>query len=284
MNTLYICFHDHGNPSTQDRVISPWNVVKSWCEYAIRCRGWTVHRQRVIFHWYLVASRNKIGTCFTKWSSHWFSCCNDYFSSCSLTIGRDRTLFIAITTSWLEFPVIQCSYGFFQILLFSFSVLIACVSVRLRVQQLEIKPPHFAVFDHLHHFAWVESQAIPSKVLNVIVPSSSRSSNWSSPVCLASKACLGSLSWGILLTWPNHLSWDRSIRRSNGSMLRDFRISELRTLINSVTPSIRRKKPHFGRLPLWSHSYGHYLWFMTISENEEKNCFENWGLCFFWRC
>ena len=164
------------------------------------------------------------------------------------------------------------------------SVLIARVLVRAAGQQLKIKPLHFAVFDHPHHFACVESQAIPSKVLNVIVPSSSRSSNWSSPVCLASKACLGSLSWGILLTWPNHLSWDLSIRRSNGSTLRDFRISELRTLINSVTPSIRRKKTHFGRLPLWSHAYGHYPWFMTISENEEKNCFENWGLCFFWRC
>ena len=61
------------------------------------------------------------------------------------------------------------------------------------------------------------------------------------PFALASKACLGSLSWGILLTWPNHLSWDLSIRRSNVSMLRDFRIPELRTLLNSVTPSILRK-------------------------------------------
>jgi len=26
-----------------------------------------------------------------------------------------------------------------------------------------------------------------------------------SPFTFASKACLGSLSWGILLTWPNHL-------------------------------------------------------------------------------
>ena len=54
---------------------------------------------------------------------------------------------------------------------------------------------------------------------------------------MESKVCLGSPSWGILLTWPSHLNQDLSIRRSNGSMLRDFRISELRTLLNSVTSS-----------------------------------------------
>ena len=37
----------------------------------------------------------------------------------------------------------------------------------------------FAVFHHLPHFAWAKSQAIPSKILNVIGPSSSRSSDWS---------------------------------------------------------------------------------------------------------
>ena len=40
----------------------------------------------------------------------------------------------------------------------------------LRGQQLEIEPPHFTVFHHLHHFAWVKSQAVPSKILNVIGP------------------------------------------------------------------------------------------------------------------
>ena len=66
-------------------------------------------------------------------------------------------------------------------------------------QHLEIKPTHFTVFHHLHHFAGVKSQAIPSKTLNVIGPSSSRSSNWSFPIRLASKACLRSLSRGICL-------------------------------------------------------------------------------------
>ena len=41
-------------------------------------------------------------------------------------------------------------------------------------------------------------------------------------------------------------------------MLRDFVSSELRALLNSVTPLILRKKTHFGRLHLRSHSFGHY--------------------------
>ena len=31
-------------------------------------------------------------------------------------------------------------------------------------QKLELKPPHFTVFHHLHDFAWVQSQAIPFKI------------------------------------------------------------------------------------------------------------------------
>ena len=55
------------------------------------------------------------------------------------------------------------------------------------------------VFHHLQHFAWAKCQAIPSKILNVIGSSSSRSSNWSSPICFGKyKACLGSLSGGIV--------------------------------------------------------------------------------------
>ena len=36
-------------------------------------------------------------------------------------------------------------------------------------QQLETKPPHFTVFNHLYCFAWVKSQVIPPKILNVIL-------------------------------------------------------------------------------------------------------------------
>ena len=93
-----------------------------------------------------------------------------------------------------------------------------------------------------------------------------------------------SFSWGILLIWPTHLSWDFSIQRiSNGPTSRDFQISELRTWLYRVTLSILCKKTHFGRLPLRSHSFGHYIWFIniTISENEDKNCFDNWEHCLF---
>ena len=65
-------------------------------------------------------------------------------------------------------------------------------------------------------------------------------------------------------------------------MLRDFRISELRALLNSVTPSILRKNLISDTSTnLWSHSFGHFSRFMTIDENGDKNCFENWKLCLF---
>ena len=76
------------------------------------------------------------------------------------------------------------------------------------------------------------SQAIPSKILNVIAPFIVV--NLDCPIslfqfALASKSFSGSLSYSILLAWPIHLSCSLSIRKSTGSMLRDFRISELRT-------------------------------------------------------
>ena len=58
---------------------------------------------------------------------------------------------------------------------FSRSVCRGQLTWLVRGQQLKIKPPHFTAFHHLHHFAWVKSQAIPSKILNVIAPCSSRS-------------------------------------------------------------------------------------------------------------
>ena len=77
----------------------------------------------------------------------------------------------------------------------------------LRGQQLEIKPPHLKVFHHLHHFAWVKSQAIPSKILNVIGPSSFRSSNWSSPICFGKQSLFGEsfLRHSAYMTKPSKL-------------------------------------------------------------------------------
>ena len=73
---------------------------------------------------------------------------------------------------------------------------LSAFSKELWGQLLEIKPPHFTVFHHLHHFALVKFQAIPSKFLNIIGPSSFRSFNcffFFLPCALASKACFKSL-------------------------------------------------------------------------------------------
>ena len=86
----------------------------------------------------------------------------------------------------------------------------------------------------------LKSHASTSKILDVILVHLVLVRQ-TGPFVLACKACLRSLSWGILLTWPNHLNWDLSIQRSNGSTLKDFQISKLRTLSNSATPSILYK-------------------------------------------
>ena len=53
-------------------------------------------------------------------------------------------------------------------LLTSCSFVIACFSVGVAGQQLEIKLPHFTVFHRIHRFAWMKSEAISSKILNLI--------------------------------------------------------------------------------------------------------------------
>ena len=70
-----------------------------------------------------------------------------------------------------------------------------------RGQQLEINPPHFTVFHLIHHFAWGNCQAIPSKILNVIGPSSFRSSNWSSLI-LTSQKELELVKQSGIISWP----------------------------------------------------------------------------------
>ena len=72
----------------------------------------------------------------------------------------------------------------------------------MRGQQLEIKQPHFTFFHYIHHFAWVRYQAILSKIFNVIGPSSSRSSNWSSPICFGKETFHG--DWGV---FPKAFCW-----------------------------------------------------------------------------
>jgi len=49
-------------------------------------------------------------------------------------------------------------------------------------------------------------------------------------------------SWAIPVTWPNHRGWDLSIQRSV-SRFRAFRISQLYTLLRSVSPWTLDKNP-----------------------------------------
>jgi len=58
-------------------------------------------------------------------------------------------------------------------------------------------------------------------ILKVILPACSGSYRWLFPLySYCSKARLWKLSWGFLLTWPNHLSWELSNRKSSVLMFR----------------------------------------------------------------
>jgi len=62
------------------------------------------------------------------------------------------------------------------------------------------------------------------------------------PVGAASRNRLTYLSWGFLVTWLNHRSWDLSVRKSSPTF-RALRISQQRSLSQSVTPATFRKNP-----------------------------------------
>ena len=49
------------------------------------------------------------------------------------------------------------------------------------------------------------------------------------PLGMADRACFESLSWGILLTWPNHLSCDLLMRKSS-----DSTFSEVFLIFNKI--------------------------------------------------
>ena len=71
------------------------------------------------------------------------------------------------------------------------SFFIAVFSWGWRGQQREIRPLHFTIFHHLHYFAWVKNQTIPSKILNVIDPFISWSSNRSFLICIGAYSLFG---------------------------------------------------------------------------------------------
>ena len=57
---------------------------------------------------------------------------------------------------------------------------------------------------------------------------------------VATRTCLANLSWHILITYPNHRSWDLSVRRSC-STFQVLRISQLCGLSWGDTPSTLRE-------------------------------------------
>ena len=54
------------------------------------------------------------------------------------------------------------------------------------------------------------------------------------PVGVVSMTWFASLSWSILVTYPNHRSWDQSMRKSRGSTFRGLWILVLRIWSNSI--------------------------------------------------
>ena len=118
----------------------------------------------------------------------------------------------------------------FHLLFFCFastSFVILRFSVKAVGEQFEIKPPHFTVFHRIHHFAWVKFQTILSHILNVIVPSSSKLSNWSSPICFGKLSLFGE-SFLRHFAYMAKPSKTETFQKSNVSMFKRF--SNLRAM------------------------------------------------------
>jgi len=135
--------------------------------------------------------------------------------------------------------------------------------VRVATQDFMIEPPHITVRHHFQHFAWLKPQAVPSNPAFYL---------------LLSQVKLVWEAFPEAFCLHDQIIWDLSIRRSSGSIFRDFWISELRTLLKNVTPSILRKNliseactcDRILSVLTQDHRWG---W--------DKNCSKNWELCFF---
>ena len=75
---------------------------------------------------------------------------------------------VAAIHLWLLFIFFITSKFIGQIFSFFFLSSLSAFPWGLQGQKLEIKPSSFTVFHHIDYFAWIKSQAIPSKILNVI--------------------------------------------------------------------------------------------------------------------
>ena len=95
---------------------------------------------------------------------------------------------------------------------------------------------YLAVFSNFWQFFWVHAKTGTSKVGNVITPPVPGRPLSRFPVKCSQQTYFANLSWGILVTWPNHLSWDVSIRRRRVSTFKVLRISQLHTLSRNFSP------------------------------------------------
>ena len=115
-------------------------------------------------------------------------------------LNKDRDLWVQLVLfrhlvffqSPLDFtsaiPVVIFYYFLF---IFFVSFCTTLFSVRVAGAAARDKQPHLTVFHHMHHFAWVKFQAIPSKILSVIGPLNLGRPTGFLPFALASKACSG---------------------------------------------------------------------------------------------
>ena len=58
-------------------------------------------------------------------------------------------------------------------------------------KQLQIKPPHLSINQHKLHFAWIKSQTVPTKILDIIEPFCLWFSNWPLPTHFSIQSLLG---------------------------------------------------------------------------------------------
>ena len=87
--------------------------------------------------------------------------------------------------------------------------------------------------------------------------------------------------WGLktfFFFWRSHHNSDKTAAFSPSVL--EFTKPEIRHNWAGPGLTFGSRRP-CGRLHLWSHCFDYYSRFLTIRENGDKNCFENWELCIF---
>ena len=100
-----------------------------------------------------------------------------------------------------------------------------------------------------------------------------------SPVGVVSRTCLANSSWDILNTRPKQNSWDRSAERK-GSTFRELRISQLRTLSQSVT-TLRKSPTLHLRWSCFPSVITQDSWPQVRIDTKKRS--KNWQFCGYWK-